>query len=165
MIYLVLGFCGSGKSHLMDEMKYRGQIDRAIHDYYTTDFNKKHHENGESVFEASEYYYQLREWIRDGKNIAVADRMFVVEKELGKFINYLKGLDADIDIQLIAFTNEPEVAKANIVDRHKDDEDGALAIEYFHRYIDKYSPGYTPFKYNCLIYPTFNGELWDELVI
>lgn len=158
-VYVVVGLCGSGKSMFMMDMQQRGDVREIIHDYYAGSLRETDYV---PTPEASKFYDKLVEAIDSNINIAVADPLFVMEDELGKFVNFLKEIRSDVQIELICFTNEPDAAKENIKVRLARRNGSEEELEKFFEVMDTVSPGYRPEKYRAVMVPTYGGKFWER---
>lgn len=160
-VCVVVGFCGAGKSTLMMDLQRQGLFSEIIHDYYA----KTLKQNGyRTVPESSYFFNTLKECLENDEDIAVADPLFVIESEMNKFIDFVKSLRPGIEVNIIAFTNEPEAAKQNIRDRSHRNDFSEASIQKFCDFIDQNAEQYIPEKLDALIAPTYGGILYNDIV-
>lgn len=118
-VTFIVGLCGSGKSHMVQQMTDVHIID-------------------ERFFERQ---YELLDAIRAGKNCAIAEIAFCKIEMREKIVRELSAFAPDIDIKWICFENNLAKANSNCRTKRKDKEAGS---EERHVAINQsYSPDYT----------------------
>lgn len=149
---IIRGFPGSGKSHRLNFLKSKGEIAHAVHDYY--EFSPKL--PGPEPHK-SKSHDNVMTWLSHGKHVAVADVMFVINHEIEKFASYWINKFPDIEIKVVAFTNDADRCKQNIKDRML--SKGSFdEVEYqgFCTFIDVVGVGYDPYEHGAEVFYSYD---------
>ena len=115
-IIVIIGLPGSGKTmYLKEHAQEFGQNALICDDYYKS-------APGRTVeFKGSAYYADLREALKDGKNVVIADIVFCEEpfrrEAEGGIKNLVAELGLKVDVDYRFFQNDPEACIANILNR------------------------------------------------
>lgn len=145
---IIRGFPGSGKSNRLNFFKSKGEVDHVVHDYYEFSpklpgpepHKSKNHDN-------------VMEWLSLDKRVAVADVMFVINYEIEKFASHWINKFPDIEIEVVAFTNDPARCKQNIKDRmQRKDPFDEIEYQGFCSFIDVVGVGYDPYEYGAEVF-------------
>lgn len=156
IVYVIVGLPGSGKSHYIKILQKKNIVDRGIHDYYSGKIM-----SGRVRPDLSNFHDKLMESIEEGKNIAVADVLFVSDPIREDFVAYLKSLEYDIEVRVIAFTNDPEACLRNIEARmHRKERFNEKHYQQFVEYISEATKFYNPTKFDCELIQAWNGEIY-----
>lgn len=155
-LYLIVGLPGSGKSHYIKILQKHKQVRYGIHDYYAGRIR-----NGVVTPSRSNFHDKLMDAIDAGENIAVADILFISDMIREEFIEYVKSLRDDIEIHIVAFTNDPESCLRNIEARMQRKEIfNEKYYQQFVEYISEATKGYDPTKLECELIQAWNGEIY-----
>lgn len=98
-VTVIAGLPGSGKTHLLEELK-EGLSGIAVSDYMKE--SKSHSKN----LKDSQHHDALMASLKAGKDCIIADVVFVKKKKRDEFISLLKAESPDSSVKWICFAND-----------------------------------------------------------
>ncbi|MGV8162404.1 MAG: GNAT family N-acetyltransferase [Candidatus Nanoarchaeia archaeon] len=117
-IIIIIGLPGSGKSvYIGTNKEFQGAV--ICDDYHKSSYKHSH------KFEDSIYFNDLKEGLKQGKNIVISDIAFCKTERLNQIITQMRellktsGIDASIECRY--FENNPQACEENVLQRNRKD--------------------------------------------